>query len=130
MIRYKNSKLLRIADVLATIIASALLIASILALNFIDRVIIRLVAIALFTMTFSLILTIVTNARRVEIFAATATQIPPKTSFVQKCFTDRRVGKVCFSAGHFCWHYSSQQLTLSVTLGLVKDPLRGTFSVP
>ena len=72
MIRYKNSKLLRIADVLATIIASALPIASIIALNFIDRVIIRLVAIALFTMTFSLILTIVTNARRVEIFAATA----------------------------------------------------------
>ena len=72
MIRYKNSKLLRIADVLSTIISSALPIASIIALNFIDRMIIRLVAIALFTMTFSLILTIVTHARRVEIFAATA----------------------------------------------------------
>ena len=72
MIRYKNSKLLRIADVLSTIISSALPIASIIALNFIDRMIIRLVAIALFTMTFSLILTIVTNARRIEIFAATA----------------------------------------------------------
>ena len=72
MIRYKNSKLLRIADVLSTIISSALPIASIIALDFIDRMIIRLVAIALFTMTFSLILTIVTNARRVEIFAATA----------------------------------------------------------
>lgn len=72
MIRYKNSKLLRIADVLSTIISSALPIASIIALNFIDRMIIRLVAIALFTMTFSLILTIVTNAQRIEIFAATA----------------------------------------------------------
>ena len=72
MIRYKNSKLLRIADVLSTIISSALPIASIIALNFIDRMIIRLVAIALFTMTFSLILTIVTSARRIEIFAATA----------------------------------------------------------
>lgn len=72
MIRYKNSKLLRIADVLSTIIASTLPIASIIALNFIDRMIIRLVAIALFTMTFSLILTIVTSARRIEIFAATA----------------------------------------------------------
>lgn len=72
MIRYKNSKLLRIADVLSTIISSSLPIASIIALNFIDRMIIRLVAIALFTMTFSLILTIVTSARRIEIFAATA----------------------------------------------------------
>lgn len=72
MIRYKNSNLLRIADVLSTIISSALPIAAIITLNFIDRMIIRLVAIALFTMTVSLILTIVTNARRVEIFAATA----------------------------------------------------------
>ena len=72
MIRYKHIRLLRIADVLSTITSSALPIASIIALNFIDRMIIRLVAIALFTMTFSLILTIVTNARRVEIFAATA----------------------------------------------------------
>ena len=72
MIRYRNSKLLRIADILSTITSSALPIASIIALNFIDRMIIRLVAIALFTMTFSLILTIVTSARRIEIFAATA----------------------------------------------------------
>ena len=72
MIRYKNGKLLRIADVLSTIISSALPIASIIALNFIDRMIIRLVAIALFTMAFSLILTIVTSARRIEVFAATA----------------------------------------------------------
>ena len=30
------------------------------------------------------------------------------TSIVQKCFADKGVGQVCFSAGHFCWHYSSQ----------------------
>ena len=72
MIRYKDTRLLRIADVLSTIVSSALPIAAIIALNFIDRMIIRLVAIALFTMTFSLILTIVTSARRIEIFAATA----------------------------------------------------------
>ena len=93
MIRYKNSKLLRIADVLATIIASALPIASILALNFIDRSIIRLVAIALFTMTFSLILTIVTNARRIEIFAATAACVNTPIIYIMlECFADKEFG--------------------------------------
>ena len=72
MIRYKNSKLLRIADIISSIISSALPVASIIALNFIDNMIIRLVAIALFTITFSLILTIVTSAGRIEIFTATA----------------------------------------------------------
>jgi len=41
-------------------------------LNYIDRMIMRLLVIALFTMVFSLILTLMTNARRVEVFAATA----------------------------------------------------------
>ncbi len=57
---------------LRTLVSSALPIASIIALNYIDRMIMRLLVIALFTMGFSLILTLMTNARRVEVFAATA----------------------------------------------------------
>lgn len=72
MIRYADSKLLRIANLVATVLSSAIPIASIVALNYIHRMIIRLVVIALFTMTFSLILSLVTSARRIEVFAATA----------------------------------------------------------
>jgi len=71
-VRYKDSKVLRVADVFSTLVSSALPIASIIALNYIDRMIMRLLVIALFTMVFSLILTLMTNARRVEVFAATA----------------------------------------------------------
>jgi len=72
MIRYEDSKVLRVANTLSTLISSALPITSIIALNYIIRMIIRLLVIALFTMAFSLILSLVTNARRVEVFAATA----------------------------------------------------------
>lgn len=72
MIRYEDSKVLRVANTLSTLISSALPITSIIALNYITRMIIRLLVIALFTMAFSLILSLVTNARRVEVFAATA----------------------------------------------------------
>lgn len=72
MIRYKDSRVLRIANILSTLISSALPITSIVALNYISRMIIRLVVVALFTMAFSLILSLVTNSRRVEVFAATA----------------------------------------------------------
>ncbi|MCJ1277853.1 hypothetical protein MMC21_005667 [Puttea exsequens] len=72
MVRYENRKVLRAANITSTLISSGLPIASIIALNFISRTIIRLVTVAVFTMAFSLILVLVTNARRVEVFAATA----------------------------------------------------------
>lgn len=71
MVRYNDSKVLRIANILSTLISSALPVASIIALNYINRMIIRLVVVVLFTMTFSLVLSLMTNARRVEVFAAT-----------------------------------------------------------
>ena len=72
MVRYSNSKLLRLANLLGTFLSSGLPIASIVALNYIHRTILRLLVVAIFTMTFSLVLSLVTSARRVEIFAATA----------------------------------------------------------
>lgn len=72
MVRYNNKKVLRVANIISTVISSALPIASIVALHFITRVVIQLVVVAIFTMSFSLILTLMTNARRVENFAATA----------------------------------------------------------
>lgn len=72
MVRYDDSKVLRVASIMTTLISSALPIASIIALNYIDGVIIRLVVVALFTMAFSLVISLMTNAKRVEIFAATA----------------------------------------------------------
>ncbi|KAK4692568.1 hypothetical protein P7C71_g4665, partial [Lecanoromycetidae sp. Uapishka_2] len=72
MMRYNNKKVLRIANIISTVISSALPIASIAALNSITRTVVQLVVIAAFTMSFSLILTLMTNARRVENFAATA----------------------------------------------------------
>ncbi len=70
--RYKDSKVLRVADVFSTLVSSTLPITSIIVLNYIDRMIMRLLVIALFTMVFSLILTLMANARRIEVFAATA----------------------------------------------------------
>jgi len=71
-VRYKDSKVLRVADVFSTLVSSTLPITSIIVLNYIDRMIMRLLVIALFTMVFSLILTLMANARRIEVFAATA----------------------------------------------------------
>ena len=75
MVRYEDSKLLRVANLLSTLISSALPVGSILALNYIDRMIIRLVVIGIFTMIFSLVLSLITNARKVEVFAATTAYV-------------------------------------------------------
>lgn len=72
MVRYKNGHLLKLANLIATIISSVLPITAIVALYYVNRMIVRLVVVAAFTMAFSLILATVTNARRAEIFASTA----------------------------------------------------------
>ncbi len=73
--RYNESRILRLAGIIGTTISSALPITSIVALNYVERTIIRLVIVAIFTMMFSLILIVVTNARRAENFAATAAYV-------------------------------------------------------
>ena len=75
MIRYEDSKLLQLADILSTLISSALPIGSIIALYYINTMIVRLVVIAVFTMTFSMVLSLMTSARKVDVFAATAAYV-------------------------------------------------------
>ena len=74
--RYNDRELLRIADVVSAIASSALPIGSIIALNHISRVMIQLVVVAVFTMMFALMLTLMTNARRVETSAYVHPRIP------------------------------------------------------
>jgi hypothetical protein len=70
---YSDSRIARALDLFGTIISSLFPISSIVALYFVDNMGRRLGIIAAFTAVFSLCLAIMTNARKVEIFAATTT---------------------------------------------------------
>ncbi|KAH6710951.1 hypothetical protein BKA61DRAFT_612737 [Leptodontidium sp. MPI-SDFR-AT-0119] len=69
---YKESTLESVLGVLATVVASLLPICSVVALYLVPSNGIRLGMIAIFSACFSLALALMTNARRVEVFAATA----------------------------------------------------------
>jgi hypothetical protein len=69
---YTDKNILRAANVFGSILSSALLVGSIIALYFVDNMIARLGIVVAFTQIFSLVLILATNARRVEVFAATA----------------------------------------------------------
>lgn len=69
---YKDRNILRVADVFGSILSSALLVGSILGLYFVKSNLVRLGIVAAFTQVFSLVLVLITNARKVEVFAATA----------------------------------------------------------
>ncbi|PMD53448.1 uncharacterized protein K444DRAFT_668062 [Hyaloscypha bicolor E] len=69
---YRDKNVLRVADCLSSIISSMLLVVSILVLYFVNSMLARLGIVAAFTMLFSLTLTLVTNARKAEVFAGTA----------------------------------------------------------
>ena len=71
-IRVSDSKLLRTADLITTVISSVLPIASVIILYFVHSKLARLGVVAGFTALFSLTLGTMTASRRVEIFAATA----------------------------------------------------------
>jgi hypothetical protein len=58
-------------NIIVTLIASLLPITAIVILYFLTNPIVRLGIVVAFTATFSICLIILTNARRVEIFAAT-----------------------------------------------------------
>jgi hypothetical protein len=67
--------ILRITSVIALGLSSILPLCSILVLNTVRKVPVRLGIIAVFTIIFSLSLGLVTGARRVEIFAAAAAYV-------------------------------------------------------
>jgi hypothetical protein len=69
---YKEVNFLRLADVVGSFISSFWLVASIMTLYFIKDVRARLAVIAVFTTTFSLILSLLTRARKAEVFAGSA----------------------------------------------------------
>jgi hypothetical protein len=71
-VRVSDSKLIRTADLITTVISCVLPIASVIILFFVHSMIARLGIVAGFTALFSLTLAAVMAARRVEIFAATA----------------------------------------------------------
>jgi hypothetical protein len=69
---YEDKYVLRVANTLGSVISSALLVGSIIALYFVDNMLLRLGIVAAFTQVFSLVLILATSARKIEVFAATA----------------------------------------------------------
>ena len=69
---YRDGKILRVANIVASILSSGILVASIVVLNYVQKTSVRLALVAVFTQVFSLFLILATNARKVEVFAATA----------------------------------------------------------
>ncbi|KAG6364453.1 hypothetical protein INS49_006054 [Diaporthe citri] len=69
---YKKSLLFGAADIFTTVVASLLPMLSIIVLFFVSSNALKLIIITLFSAPFSLALALMTTARRIEIFAATA----------------------------------------------------------
>jgi hypothetical protein len=70
---YSESTIVTVLDICGTVVSSLLSISSIVVLYFVCSMSIRLGIVAAFTTVFSLVLALITKARRVEIFVATAT---------------------------------------------------------
>lgn len=72
MFLYRDSHIYRIATVLGTLLSSLIPIAAIVVLSFVKDMTARLGIVSAFTAIFSVSLSLVTEGKRVEIFAATA----------------------------------------------------------
>ncbi|KAG4435317.1 hypothetical protein IFR05_009206 [Cadophora sp. M221] len=69
---YRDSHIYRIATILGTLLSSLIPIAAIIVLSFVKNMTARLGIVSAFTAVFSVSLSLVTEGKRVEIFAATA----------------------------------------------------------
>lgn len=69
---YRDRNVRRVANILSSLISSALFVGAIMTLYFVKSPIVRLGIIAAFTTVFSLVLVLATSARKVEVFAGTA----------------------------------------------------------
>ena len=69
---YEEKAVIRVADMIGTAISSLLPVLAVIALYSVSEMLTRLGIIALFTVVFALALMVITKAKRVEIFAATA----------------------------------------------------------
>jgi len=72
MFLYRDTHFHRIATVLGTLVSSSIPIAAIIILSFVSNMTARLGIVCAFTAVFSVCLSLVTEARRFENFAATA----------------------------------------------------------
>lgn len=70
--QYSEERLTGFVHVLGTVLASLLPISSIVVLYFVSNLLVRLGIVAAFTALFSLALALITQARRIEIFAGTS----------------------------------------------------------
>jgi hypothetical protein len=68
---FKDATFVRAADALGSVIASLLLVVSILVLYFVTSIPVRLGIVAIFTTVFSLSLVLIISARKMEVFAGT-----------------------------------------------------------
>lgn len=74
---YPSSSIQGVVNVVATTISCLFPVGATVALYFVQSISIRLAALAAFTAVFAFSLAILTNAKRVEIFAATTAQVLP-----------------------------------------------------
>jgi hypothetical protein len=69
---YNDRRVLKVADCVGSIISSVFLTVSVVVLYFVTSMPARLGILVAFTVLFSLVMTLVTNARKAEVFAGTA----------------------------------------------------------
>ena len=69
---YDDKAMAKVADALAAVTSSLLPTVMILVLYFVQTILWRLVLMIVFTAVFSAVLTVFTNAKRIEVFSATA----------------------------------------------------------
>ncbi|CAG8981300.1 hypothetical protein HYALB_00005100 [Hymenoscyphus albidus] len=81
-LEYKNKSVVRVADGLSSVLSSLFLVASIMILHFVVSTIVRLIIVAIFTTLFPFALILVTNARKVEVFAGTTAFAAVQVVFV------------------------------------------------
>ena len=71
-VEYDDTRLLRIADIIGAILSPLMPVSSVIILYFVPDLLTRLGIISFFTILFSVTLLLMTKARKVEIFTATA----------------------------------------------------------
>ncbi|KAL3417855.1 hypothetical protein PVAG01_10864 [Phlyctema vagabunda] len=79
---YNDENVLRIANIFSSMVSTTLLIGSTLTLYFVNNDFIRLGVVAIFSMIFSLTLSLVTRAKKFEVFAATAAFLAVQVVFL------------------------------------------------
>lgn len=77
--KYEEKDVLRAADIVGTLISSLLPVLAVVVLYCVKNMLMRLGMVALFTVLFSLALVLVTKAKRIEVFAATAAYVLSKS---------------------------------------------------